>query len=134
MALNFPTGSATGQIYSAGGNSWIWTGYAWNSYSPTGIYLDDLQDVNTSGVASGQALIYNGSYWTNGSAGSAAGVFLNPTNNPSSGLYYINFATNPSGSQLIRTDVDLLWNPNTNNLILASGQGSLEAIIDGGVF
>ena len=64
----------------------------------------------------------------------ATGVFLNPTNNPSSGLYYINFATNPSGSQLIRTDVDLLWNPNTNILILASGQGSLEAIIDGGVF
>lgn len=85
MALNFPTGSATGQIYSAGGNSWIWTGYAWNSYSPTGIYLDDLQDVNTSGVASGQALIYNGSYWTNGSAGSAGGGFVSTGAAPSTG-------------------------------------------------
>jgi hypothetical protein len=68
------------------------------------------------------------------SSGSPTGVVLNPTNNPSSGLYYINFASDPSGSQLIRTDSDLLWNPNTNNLILGSGQGFLEAIIDCGVF
>ncbi len=104
---------------------------------PNNITLDSLSDVTSSGAASGQVLLYNGSYWSYGnvsSSGSPTGVVLNPTNNPSSGLYYINFASDPSGSQLIRTDSDLLWNPNTNNLILGSGQGFLEAIIDCGVF
>jgi len=32
---------------------------AWTTFSPAGIYANDLVDVDTSGVANGQALIYN---------------------------------------------------------------------------
>ena len=31
MALDFPTGPATNQIYTSGGKSWQWTGVFWNS-------------------------------------------------------------------------------------------------------
>lgn len=104
MPINFPSSPAINQTYTFNGKNWYWNGTGW--------------------AASGSTQALTG----------ASGVFLNPTNNPSSGLYYINFASDPSGTQLIRTDVDLTWNPNLNNLILASGSGFLDAIVDGGVF
>lgn len=104
MAVNFPSSPSLNQIYTFGTKSWYWNGAGWAA--------SGSQSLSTS----------------------ATGVFLNPTDSPSSALYYINFASDSSGTQLIRTDTDLLWNPNTNNLILASGAGSVEAIIDGGVF
>lgn len=137
MALNFPTTPTTNQIYSYGGSSWIWTSYAWNSFTSTGIYLDDILDVNISSPSSGQALVYDGSYWMSSNSfasDNTNNVFLNPTNNPASGLYYINFTSNTSGYYPLRTDTDLTWNPNTNLLVLGSGNGMISAIIDGGVY
>lgn len=33
MALNFPTSPILNQIYTSGGNSWKWNGYAWDAYN-----------------------------------------------------------------------------------------------------
>jgi len=52
---------------------------------PNSLSLDSLYDVETSGVASGQALIYNGSIWSYGSAGSAGGGFTSSGSAPSTG-------------------------------------------------
>jgi hypothetical protein len=52
------------------GNFLKFTGQSWNPSTPS---LNDLNDVSTSGVQDGQALVYNSSAqsWTPGSAGSA---------------------------------------------------------------
>ena len=52
---------------------------------PNNIYLDTIYDVDTSGVASGQSLIYNGSIWTYGTAGSSFGGFTSSGTAPSTG-------------------------------------------------
>jgi hypothetical protein len=136
MALNFPSSPSGNQIYSSGGSSWIWTGYAWRIYSPSGsgIRLDDLDDVNVSSASVGQVLVYNGTEWYADSNDLVAtGVYMTSNQN-ASGLFYVNFSSVASGIDFVKTDNDFLWNSNTNSLVLASGSGVLQAIIDGGIF
>ncbi len=55
---------------------------------PNNITLDSLSDVQTSGVSSGQALVYNGSYWAFGSvsaSGSSGGGFVTSGSPPATG-------------------------------------------------
>lgn len=33
MALDFPSSPSVNQVYSSGGNSWIWSGVAWKTYN-----------------------------------------------------------------------------------------------------
>lgn len=52
---------------------------------PNNLSLDSLYDVETSGVASGQSLIYNGSIWSYGTAGYSFGGFTSSGAAPSTG-------------------------------------------------
>lgn len=82
-----------------------------------------------------KAWYWNGYGWAasgTSASSTASGVFLTPTD--TFGNYYLNFAAGTSGFQVVNTDSDLSWNPNTNQLILASGNGLLDAIVDGGVY
>jgi hypothetical protein len=91
MALNFPSSPSGNQIYSSGGNSWIWTGYAWRIYSPlgSGINLDDLDDVNVSSASVGQVLVYNGTGWyaDNVSGASSSAGYIATGISPAAGSY-----------------------------------------------
>lgn len=63
----------------------------------------------------------------------ATGVYMTSNQN-ASGLFYVNFSSLASGIDSVKTDNDFLWNSNTNSLVLASGLGVLQAIVDGGTF
>ncbi len=58
MAINFPSNPSVNQNFTVGSNTWIWSGVAWN-IKPPGSNLDDLTDVNLTGVQDGQVLYYN---------------------------------------------------------------------------
>jgi hypothetical protein len=34
MALDFPSSPVLNQVYTSGGTSWKWNGYAWDAYNP----------------------------------------------------------------------------------------------------
>lgn len=55
MPLDFPTSPSVGDIYSFGGNSWRWNGYAWESYSSAGIstYVETLNGLSGAVAVSG---------------------------------------------------------------------------------
>ena len=63
----------------------------------------------------------------------ATGVYMT-SNQDASGLFYVNFSSLASGIDAVKTDNDFLRNSNNNSLVLASGLGVLQAIIDGGTF
>lgn len=65
MAINFPASPADGDIHE--GYVWVAAENAWRKRSPQ---LGDLSDIDASGVADGEALIYNSSTskWEPGSA------------------------------------------------------------------
>jgi len=73
-ALNFPSSPSNGDVYNNytyNGTRGIW------ELTPDVVEINDLSDVNTSSPAEGQALVYNGSQWTNGeSAGGFEQHFL----------------------------------------------------------
>lgn len=58
MAINFPNNPSINDEYTSGSNTWIWSGIAWN-LKPPGSNLNDLSDVNVTGVTDGQVLYYN---------------------------------------------------------------------------
>lgn len=58
-AINFPSNPSVNQNFTVGSNTWIWSGTAWN-IKPPGSNLDDLTDVDLTGVLDGQVLYYNG--------------------------------------------------------------------------
>ena len=79
---------------------------------------------------------WNGYAWDSIAASNdlvATGVYMTSNQN-ASGLFYVNFSSVASGIDLVKTDNDFLWNSNTNSLVLASGSGVLQAIVDGGIF
>jgi|LakMenEpi03Aug12_release.lakeMendotaPanAssembly.Ray.scaffolds.fasta_scaffold2979434_1 hypothetical protein len=88
--------------------------------------------LNQTYTYSSKAWYWNGQAWAASGTSTVSGVYLTPTD--TSGSYYINFAAGTSGFQILNSDSDLSWNPSTNQLILASGAGILEALVDGGVF
>ena len=49
MAIDFPTSPALNEIYSYGGRSWQWNGYAWDVYSS-----------GTSGITGTYVVTFNG--------------------------------------------------------------------------
>lgn len=55
MPLDFPTSPSVGTIYSFGGNTWRWNGYAWESYSSAGIstYVETLNGLSGAVDVSG---------------------------------------------------------------------------------
>lgn len=55
MPLDFPPSPSVGTIYSFGGNSWRWNGYAWESYAGTGIatYVETLNGLSGAVAVSG---------------------------------------------------------------------------------
>lgn len=55
MPLDFPTSPSVGDIYSFGGNSWRWNGYAWESYAGTGIatYVETVNGLSGAVAVSG---------------------------------------------------------------------------------
>jgi hypothetical protein len=58
MAINFPSNPVLNDEYTSGSNTWVWSGITWN-LKPPGSNLDDLSDVNVTGVINGQVLFYN---------------------------------------------------------------------------
>lgn len=67
--INFPSSPTSGEIYTFNTRSWIWNGYAWDSYfdsannvEPT-IFLNDIIDVESPSPVVKRALIYNGNEW-----------------------------------------------------------------------
>lgn len=55
MPLDFPPNPTIGYIYSFGGNSWRWNGYAWENYSTSGIfsYVETLNGLSGTVAISG---------------------------------------------------------------------------------
>lgn len=55
MPLDFPPSPSVGTIYSFGGNSWRWNGYAWESYSSAGVstYVETLNGLSGAVAISG---------------------------------------------------------------------------------
>ena len=55
MPLDFPPSPSVGTIYSFGGNTWRWNGYAWESYSAAGIatYVETLNGLSGAVAVSG---------------------------------------------------------------------------------
>ena len=55
MPLDFPPSPSVGTIYSFGGNSWRWNGYAWESYSAAGVstYVETLNGLSGAVAISG---------------------------------------------------------------------------------
>lgn len=55
MPLDFPPSPSVGTIYSFGGNTWRWNGYAWESYSTAGVstYVETLNGLSGAVAISG---------------------------------------------------------------------------------
>jgi hypothetical protein len=65
MALDFPSSPTVGQEYASGNRIWRWNGTTWvvgssNLYASS---LDDIGDVDLTGVTSGEFLKYDGTDW-----------------------------------------------------------------------
>ena len=86
MPLDFPTSPVLNELYTFGGKTWKWDGAGWVSYNvgligPAGatgatgatgadgaigsIALDDLTDVEITGVSAADILYYGGTGWIN---------------------------------------------------------------------
>jgi hypothetical protein len=59
MAINFPNSPIIGSTHTAGSNTWVWDGVAWN-LQPPGSTLDTLSDVDVFNATNGQVLYYDG--------------------------------------------------------------------------
>jgi microcystin-dependent protein len=64
MAIDFPNSPTIGDTFTVGSTSWVWTGTVWNVVAGASITtLDELVDVDTTGVTSGDFLKYDGDEW-----------------------------------------------------------------------
>lgn len=99
MVLNFPTGATLNQVYTSGGISWKWNGYAWDAYneynlirrfavSGSNLYCG-VAPVTTTGVATTESdLVWTITRLTTSSDGS---VTSTATAQPVGGVNWINF-------------------------------------------
>jgi hypothetical protein len=89
MPLNFPTSPAVNQLYTFGGNTWVWNGSAWNSYNPEfTTYVSTLNGLTGALTISGGTgmavlsggkgitLVNTGVLSVNGSTGAVTNVAL----------------------------------------------------------
>lgn len=86
MALTFPSGPSTGQVFNPGPGlpSWMWDGGKWTSGTTPPLTLAQLVDVGLSSPTGGQALTYDGTRWINGgnarfTAGTLGGPVIRST-------------------------------------------------------
>lgn len=78
MPLDFPTSPSVNQVYSSGGNAWVWDGTAWNATSSISVYTGATGATGT--VTGDYVSTFNGA---TGTVGISAGtnVTITPTGN-----------------------------------------------------
>jgi len=92
MPLDFPTSPSVNEVYSSGGNAWVWDGTAWNASSSVSVFTGATGATGT--VTGDYVSAFNGA---TGTVGISAGT--NITITPTGNTFTISAAsTSPAGS------------------------------------
>ncbi len=111
MPIDFPIPTNIGELFTAGGKTWIWNGYAWDAVTPTAIgATGPTGATGATGVGS------------QGSTGATGATGVTPENIVLSNITGLTGATQLTNMlQITQAGYNLIATPNVNTLYVIVG-------------